>query len=240
MKTQERKTISFLNFFPPNVATFVSDGRTNFAFVPGANGLTKEQEKVLQEESGIHVRNLVNIKQIHGNRVIVLDKKIPATQKLEEADGIVTNIPNLPIAVRTADCLSVFLCDPAHYCIGVIHAGWKSTKAEIVPAAVSLMHRTWGTNPKDIKAAFGPAIRECCYKVGEEFKIYFPEETYKIRHQWYFNNVQANHRQLEEVGVLPVNILDCGICTHCIPGFHSHRRDAEKAGRMISVMVRKQ
>lgn len=237
MKTQERKTISFFNFFPPNVETFISDGHVNFSFVPGANGLTKEQEKIFKEEFGLQVKNLVNIKQVHGNRVIVLDKKTSPTQKLEEADGIVTNVFNLPIAVRTADCLSIFLCDPVHQCIGVVHAGWKSTKAEIVPAAVNLMHRTWGTNPKDIKAAFGPAIRECCYEVGEEFKTYFPQETFKIRSQWYFNNVQANHRQLEEVGVLPANILDCAICTHCTPGFHSHRRDAEKAGRMISVMV---
>ncbi len=239
-KTQERKTISFLNFFPLNVETFISDGHTDFSFVPGANGLTREQEKVLQEESGLQVKNLVNIKQVHGNRVIVLDGKNPTFQKLEEADGIVTNIPNLPIAVRTADCLSILLCDPVHQCIGVVHAGWKSTKAEIVPAAVSLMHKTWGTNPKDIKAAFGPAIRECCYEVGEEFKTYFPKETFKIRSQWYFNNAEANYRQLEEIGVLSANILDCAVCTHCTPGFHSHRRDAQKAGRMISIIMMKE
>ena len=139
-QTQPKNTISFLNFFPENVVTFISDGRCNFAFQPGTQGLTKKQQTTLQEESGINAKNVFNIKQVHGQRVIVLDGNVPATQKLEEADGIVTNIPNLPIAVRTADCLSVFLCDPIKRCIGVVHAGWKSTKEEILPAAVSFLH----------------------------------------------------------------------------------------------------
>lgn len=239
-KAHNNYSVSFLNFFPPNVVSFISDGRTNFAFQPGEDELTEDQERILKQESGIDVRYLYNIKQVHGNRIIVIDTQIPNEQTIEEADGIITNMPNMPIAVRTADCLSIFLCDPVEKCIGVVHAGWKSTKAEILPAAVSLMHQTWGSKAEDIKAAFGPAIRECCYEVGDEFKTYFPQETFQFQGKFYFNNAQANRRQLEEVGVLPENILDCGICTFCQPGYHSYRRDGEKAGRMISVMVMKE
>ena len=88
--------------------------------------------------------------------------------------------------------------------------------------------------------AFGPAIRECCYEVGEEFKTYFPQETFKIRNKWFFNLALANQHQLESIGIKSHNILDCGVCTFCVPGFHSHRRDAEAAGRMISVMMIKE
>jgi len=51
--------------------------------------------------------------------------------------------------------------------------------------------------------------------------------------------VGVNRDQLIQAGVLKENILDSGICTCCHKDYFSFRRDASKAGRMISLMMLK-
>ena len=38
------------------------------------------------------------------------------------------------------------------------------------------MHRCFGTNPRDLKAAIGPGIQGCCYEVGDEVRIKFESQ----------------------------------------------------------------
>ena len=38
------------------------------------------------------------------------------------------------------------------------------------------MHRHFGTNAADIKAAIGPGIGKCCYEVGEELRAKFESQ----------------------------------------------------------------
>jgi copper oxidase (laccase) domain-containing protein len=49
----------------------------------------------------------------------------------------------------------------------------------------------------------------------------------------------ANRHQLLAAGVLPRNIFDCKTCTFCGKNYFSYRRDKEKAGRMLSIIMLK-
>jgi copper oxidase (laccase) domain-containing protein len=73
--------------------------------------------------------------------------------------------------------------------------------------------------------------------VGEEFRSYFPEDVEELNGQLCLDLPAANLRQLLAAGVLKEHIFDCGLDTVTRPQLHSFRRDGEKAGRMIIVIV---
>jgi purine-nucleoside/S-methyl-5'-thioadenosine phosphorylase / adenosine deaminase len=62
--------------------------------------------------------------------------------------------------------------------VAAIHAGWRGTLARIAVKALGRMHMEFGTRPRDVVAALGPAIGRCCYEVGPEvaqaFAAQFP------------------------------------------------------------------
>ena len=160
-----------------------------------------------------------------------------ASRKVRKADGILTDRTNLPIAVRTADCLPIFVYDPRNRVIGILHAGWKGTRKGIVANALSVMLKKWHTKPSELIVAFGPSIRPCCYEVGKVFKRYFPNEVYKKGEKYFLDTPLVNQRQLLKAGIKKENIYDCGTCTSCSRDFFSYRRQGEQAGRMLSVMM---
>lgn len=247
-------TQSFRDFFPPHVVTFISDRSTDFT-LKGDSALlkvnvrreskkgavpllTKPQSAFLAQQLGFRLPEVLTIRQVHGNKIIVTAQ---ATTRrpgaLEDADGILTDRRGLAIAVRTADCLSVFLYDPQHEVIGLVHAGWRGTQQQISAQAVALMRKQWDSDPKDLQVAFGPAIRSCCYRVGASFLEHFPKETVKRKQGYFFDLPGANKNQLVGAGVDAANIADCSVCTCCDVTCFSYRRQRESAGRMISIMM---
>ncbi len=230
----------FGSFFPTQVTAFTADNSIDFARRQDHLDLTTPQKKFILKHCKVSVGRLPNTKQIHGRRIdVITQKDFEKSNTLRLADGLATDKANLPLSVRTADCLAVFIFDPKKKVICLVHAGWKGSKAKIAVSAVKLMQKKWKTNPKDLKVAFSPSIRSCCYKVGEVFIRYFPKETIYTSDGFYLDLPLVNKNQLMSLGVKPENIFDCHVCTCCDKRFFSYRRQGEKSGRMISVMMLK-
>ncbi len=151
---------------------------------------------------------------------------------------MVTDKKNLPLAVLTADCLSVFLYEPKTPAIGLVHAGWRSTKDNIAAETIKLMQEKFHADPKDLYAAFGPAIRSCCFEVEKEIMDSFPGGLIRRDNRYYLDLARINKNQLLDSGVKDRNIFDCGICTVCRNAeFFSYRKEKSDSGRMMSVMM---
>ncbi len=120
---------------------------------------------------------LVTLRQIHSDIIRRVDaiSGSPLKEPLS-GDGLITAAPGLLLGIQTADCLPVILVDTKRHAVGVFHAGWRGTVKRIVEKGVGEMHRCFGTNPRDIKAAIGPGIQGCCYEVGEEVRIKFESQ----------------------------------------------------------------
>ncbi len=58
----------------------------------------------------------------------------------------------------------------------MFHAGWRGTVKRIVEKGVGEMRRYFGTLPRDVRAAIGPGIHNCCYEVGEEVRQRFQSQ----------------------------------------------------------------
>lgn len=189
---------------------------------------------------------LIIVNQVHGNDVFIIDKKTPLSQKVK-ADAITTNLKGIAIGVLTADCAPIILSDPLNTAIAIVHAGWKGALKKIVQKTILSMNKKWGTIPRDIIAALGPCIGECCCNVNgakvKQFKKAFSDYDKfikPVKNSWMLDLKKANHIQLSYAGVLKKNIWIDKHCTSCKKDlFFSYRRDNKKTGRQLSfVMIR--
>ncbi len=227
--------MKFLNNQP--VLAFTSDASIDFSPDDFSVPLDVAQQAYIKKETGLDIPQVFWRKQIHGDDVIVAVNSPAACQACPDADAYITNERNLPIAIRTADCVPVFMYDPLHKVIGLAHAGWKGTVKGIAVKTLNILQDKFNSQGSDVQVAIGPCIRPCCYQVGAEFKEHFPQDITERNGHLYVDVAANNRRQLIEAGVSPANISDCGICTCCDTNYFSFRRDAAKAGRMISLMM---
>ena len=167
-----------------------------------------------------------------------------------DIDGLITNVPGIILGSFHADCPPVYIIDPVHKAIGLVHSGWKGTRGEISARALEKMASEYGTNAKDCICAIGPSICGDCYEIGEdvasefasaysqdvlaakEILVPFPAGKYRL-HLW-----RAIRHTLESAGVSPDNILVTDICTRCNPDLlFSHRIHGEKRGNLCAFLA---
>lgn len=157
---------------------------------------------------------------------------------IKDTDALVTNEKGVALAVFTADCLPIFLIDREKNVIACVHAGWRGTQKAIARKAITAMQERFGTRPENISAYFGPAIRRCCYEVGQEFLAYFKRGIYREKEGIRLDLIELNYLALREAGVLDENIFDSEICTACRnDAFFSFRREKEACGRQMALIV---
>lgn len=150
------------------------DGDLNLGFTADDERATVEKNRRLfLREVGAKDWPLVTLKQIHSDRI---QRVRSASDKLTPGDGLVTDTAVLLLAIQTADCVPIIIVDPEHGAVGAFHAGWRGTLARIAEKGVGAMRREFGSKPKSLRAALGPAIRACCYTVGEEVRDEFQSQ----------------------------------------------------------------
>jgi len=231
-----------------------SDGQdgTDFDLGTGlvASAGTNEQRRRLCRLAGLGDRLPVAIRQVHGDELL----HIPAGAAGESgepppaADGVVAlrqDASGQIAAVRTADCVPVLLADHEAGAVAAIHAGWRGTASGIVRKGVERLEKL-GFEPGRLLAAIGPAIGPCCYVVGEDVAEAVsratpsPSETFLGQRDGgepTLDLSEALSRQLRAAGLDPASISRAPWCTSCRADlFFSHRRDGERAGRMMAVI----
>ncbi|MDX6766948.1 MAG: polyphenol oxidase family protein [Candidatus Methylacidiphilales bacterium] len=155
----------------------------------------------------------VQAEQVHGAEssvcgVIQADSVIPGV------DGLITDVPNLTLIIRVADCAPVFLVDPVRKVVGLVHSGRRGTSLNIVPGAIARMVRNCGCDVADLHAVIGPCIRPPHYEV---------------------DFAAAIARQARDSGVPRVS--DCGLNTAAdLKRFYSYRVEQGQTGRHFAAL----
>lgn len=228
------------------IIAFSSRKHGNMSLYYGDTKDALNNRKVFLDSLGIDYRDLVCARQAHGGNIRYITEAdkgrgaISYDVSIVDTDGFITDKKNIPLAVSTADCLSVFLYDQKKPAIGLIHAGWRSSKENIIPKAIKLMKEKFNTDPRDLFAGFGPSIRSCCYEVGEDFKNYFSYGLSQKEGKFYLDLAESNTEQLIKSGVKAENIFPPQACTFCNnEEFFSFRKEGKDCGRMISVIMLK-
>ena len=166
-----------------------------------------------------------------------------------DVDALITNVPDLPLTVFSADCGTVLLYDPIQGAIGAIHAGWRGCAAGIVEQTVLAMQDAFSSQPEDLLAALGPCIGACCFETDGDVPaaIRAALGTDAEAHIWikgakYHVDLAGLNRQwLLRAGLLPEHIAVSGICTACHPElFWSHRKMGNRRGVQAAVISLKE
>ena len=71
------------------------------------------------------------ISQVHGSGVVWARGPGMAGQ----ADAVITDVPGLLLAVRTADCVPILVAGDG--VVAAIHAGWRGLVAGVIPATIA-------------------------------------------------------------------------------------------------------
>jgi purine-nucleoside/S-methyl-5'-thioadenosine phosphorylase / adenosine deaminase len=126
--------------------------------------------KALGATTGRKLWPLITMRQIHSD---LIHSVSAAPGESPAGDGLITATPGVVLGIQTADCLPVILVDTKRQAVGIFHAGWRGTLKRIMEKGLGEMRRAFGTMPKDVRAAIGPGIHQCCYEVGPELRSQF-------------------------------------------------------------------
>ena len=176
------------------------------------------------------------VRQVHSRTVVRIDGTEPSNGPFPEADGMVSDRPDLLLTVTVADCLPIFLVDRCTGAFGLVHSGWKGTG--IVLEAIRVMGAAFGTRAVDLGVAIGPGIGPCCYTVPadryERFRAGFgPGSVLLGADGGYRLDLRAaNAALLEREGVGEVAVVSD--CTSCNTLLGSFRREGAAFTRMLA------
>ncbi|MEZ5938120.1 MAG: peptidoglycan editing factor PgeF [Hyphomonadaceae bacterium] len=116
---------------------------------------------------GAPPEKLVTVNQVHSARAVLAgDGPFPAGAR-PEADAIVSSTPGLALAILTADCAPILICDPAAGVAAAVHAGWRGAVDGVVEAATEAMVGL-GADPSRMIAAIGPCLSQTSFEVGPD------------------------------------------------------------------------
>lgn len=189
--------------------------------------------------------------QVHGADIKIVRNQQDIDSADEKFDALTSNLENVLVGVKTADCVPILLGDLKTKAFAAIHAGWRGTVQSIAVKAIEKMRAEFGTEAKDLTAAIGAAAI-CDYEIGQDvidaFQENFPNNyehlfTPTREGHAYVDLHSANREQLLSTGVLAENIFAAPLCTMKNNDlFFSYRQDRKlygKTGRLLSVIGRK-
>lgn len=186
--------------------------------------------------------------QVHGDVIRLVATPDEVGDSEIHADAVISDLPKVLAAVKTADCVPVLIGDPQTGAFAAVHAGWRGTVESIVKKAVEKLKGIYGTSPSDLVAAIGPAATCKNYEIGEDVTAAF-QKNFELSEK-YFTATRdghamvdlhlANRDQLIDAGVDPENISTAPFCTmERSDLFFSYRLEKQKlgkTGRLLSVI----
>ena len=110
----------------------------NLSFTRGDDiDKVKENYRRFFDAVGFALNNMVMSDQIHETDIMKIDEKkineINEESKgiedrvCKNIDGLITNLPNVPLVTFYADCVPLYFVDTVNKAIGLSHSGWRGT-----------------------------------------------------------------------------------------------------------------
>lgn len=221
-------------------------------------GITRPDERAAVRENyhrfcaaiGADVTSLVMTHQVHedtirqATRADVLDDLLDPLDY--QADGLLTNQPDLCLTIYYADCIPVLLYDPVHRAIAAVHSGWRGTSLGIAPQAVAKMTALYGSDPGDILAAIGPGIGPCCFETHDDVPSAMVQRLGEdilshcvpLAHGKFSVDLKGIiHWQLTQAGLADGHVDTLSLCTACHPELYwSHRKMGDQRGNHAAML----
>lgn len=172
--------------------------------------------------------------QVHGRSVVWHSGPAAGWRQLGGVDGHATATPGLLLLVTVADCVPVYLVDPAQRAIALLHAGWRGVAAGMLEAGIEALVSANGSVVENIVIHCGVAISGPCYEVGHEVFEGLGLTPPPGGRPW-VDLRRELARRAGRCGVRRVTVSD-----HCTAvgqeDFFSHRRSGGRDGRQVAYL----
>lgn len=188
-----------------------------------------ENYRILCKAVGFNPESLVAGAQDHHvniRRVTEAQKGIGIWKEkdMESIDGLCTDRPGVTLCIYCADCVPLYFVDPVKQAIGLAHAGWKGTAADMAGEMVRRMAQEFGSRAEDLLVGIGPSICKDCFEVdppvAEEFlKLPHSEvfvtgpEIKQDETKYHVDLWECNRQFLLAAGVTADHIFKGGVCS---------------------------
>lgn len=178
------------------------------------------------------------LNQVHGSKVLNIDRMNPQFDTPPEADGLFTRMQGVVLGVMTADCLPVFIANREGTKVAVLHGGWRSLAGGIIENAMEEYF-----SEDTIYAWLGPAISRDHFEVGEEVRETFISKYSALDGAFYPGDKKGKFfMDIYEAARFILSRYQClgvyggDLCTFKDPKrFYSYRRE-QTTGRMASLI----
>jgi hypothetical protein len=157
---------------------------------------------------------------------------------IADCDGLITDVPGVPLVAFSADCGLLLIVDPAAHALGLIHAGWRGVAGGAGRVLVEQMRQAYGAEPGRMLAAIAPAAQPCCYEISDDLADQLAACPQVGRDMLschgdrrHLDMHAALARQLEQSGLAGSRIELMSACTICDERFFSYRREGAATGR---------
>ncbi len=201
-----------------------------------------KNEEILCENLGLDIKKLTATKQEHTANIEIIDKTNIGIGVHYDwnrgVDACITMEKNVPLLCFSADCVPILMYADDIKAIAAIHAGWRGSAEKIAHKTAQKLI-SLGAEGKNIYAAIGPCIGQCCYEVSEDVAEKFDEKNsvFKGNGKYMLDLAKVNFALLCEAGVKGENISISGICTKCNNDlFFSHRAQNGKSGTLGGII----
>ena len=233
---------------------FVSSSDGNIGLGGDESKIALGNRRRLAASVGFDSSRMVLARQVHGANIAVVTERDVGKgaqddgSRLDCADALITDVPEICLTILTADCVPLLLYDPASLAVAAVHAGWRGTVAGIAEKTVERMVEVFGSRPEDMLAGIGPSIGPCCFEVGDEvaerLEAKCPGTCRPAMNgtsgKYFADLWRANRQQLIGAGLVPARVETAGLCTACPSSdFFSHRRSGGSYERFGSGIVLK-
>tara|TARA_B100000073_G_scaffold343534_1_gene348551 strand:- start:1564 stop:2358 length:795 start_codon:yes stop_codon:yes gene_type:complete len=224
----------------------------NVSFQSGdAEANIRENRRRIASQMQRDLMDIYTVKQVHGRDCLVVSDEYDSADEAPDADALVTDKPNMPIAVMTADCVPVLFSARKQNgapVIGAAHAGWGGALKGIIESTLSAMQHL-EADLTSVQACIGPCIQKKSYEVSIDFATPFLEQDEAAERL--FSEGQHDDKllfdlpayvmaRLAKAGVRQV--FDTGLDTYArAEDFFSYRRATHEGlndyGRQASVIM---
>ncbi len=202
--------------------------------------------KIVKKKISKKSKEIFLVKQIHSNKFIFLNKNSNIKSRSVNADAIITEKKNFPIAILTADCVPLLIFDKKRKMIAAIHAGWRGAYNGIIQKVIRFMLNK-GCKKEDMVVAIGPSISIKSYEVKKQFKSKFIKKDKKNikffkskNNKIYFDlpsyaKKQVKLNQIENINLLNIDTFNKK--NNFFSARRSLRLNHNDYGRNISIIV---
>ncbi len=150
---------------------------------------------------------LARVYQIHSPDVVTVTGPIDQDNP-PKADALVTDRPNILLAVQTADCVPVLFADARAGVVGAAHSGWKGAFTGVNENTIAKMEAL-GASRDGIICAIGPCIAQRSYEVDLGFFRRFAEAD--PANERFFIDGKPGHYQFDIEGYVASRLAAAGI-----------------------------